>query len=176
MNGQQQRRIIITGFMGAGKTTIANALARELGCEALDLDDVIVEVEGRNARTIIDEDGELPFREVETRALRELLEHRTARVIALGGGAWTIERNRALTDEHACLTVWLDAPFDLCWQRIVRDTDRPFARDKQSAQTLFTTRQKIYRLADLRVDAGQGKSVERVVEEIRNNILPSATK
>ena len=167
MNGQQ-RRIIITGFMGAGKTTIANALARELGCDALDLDDVIVEVEGRNARTIIDEDGELPFREVETRALRELLEHRTARVIALGGGAWTIERNRALIDEHACLTVWLDAPFDLCWQRIIRDrdTDRPFARDEQAAQTLFTTRQKIYGLAYLRVDAGRGRSVEQIVEEI----------
>ena len=168
MNGQQQRRIVITGFMGAGKTTVANALARELDCATLDLDDVIVEVEGRNARTIIDEEGELPFREVETRALRELLEHRTARVIALGGGAWTIERNRALIEEHGCLTIWLDAPFDLCWQRIVRNTDRPFARDEEAAQKLFATRQKIYGLADLRVDAGRGRSVEQIVEEVNS--------
>ncbi|MDQ3686390.1 MAG: AAA family ATPase, partial [Acidobacteriota bacterium] len=68
-------RIVVTGFMGAGKTTVAAALARALNCEMLDLDDVIIEVDGRNARTIIDEDGEMPFRDVETRALRELLEH-----------------------------------------------------------------------------------------------------
>lgn len=165
-------RVIVTGFMGAGKTTVAAALARTLNCEMLDLDDVIVEVDGRNARTIIDEDGEMPFREVETRALRELLEHRAARVVALGGGAWTIERNRELIVRHGCFTVWLDAPFELCWQRIVRDADvnRPFARDEEKARRLFGERQMIYRLADLRVDVGQGKSVERIVEEIKDNM------
>ena len=165
-------RIVVTGFMGAGKTTVAAALARAFNCGMLDLDDVIVEVDGRNARTIIDEDGEIPFREVETRALRELLEHRAARIVALGGGAWTVERNRELIARHGCFTVWLDAPFELCWQRIVRDAgvDRPFARDEEKAKKLFGERQMIYRLADLRVDARQGKSVERIVEEIRDNL------
>ncbi|HVF27166.1 MAG TPA: shikimate kinase [Pyrinomonadaceae bacterium] len=165
-------RIIVTGFMGAGKTTVAEALARAFNCEMLDLDDVIVEVDGRNARTIIDENGEIPFREVETQALCELLEHRTARVVALGGGAWTIERNRALLAEHACFTVWLNAPFELCWQRIVRDStvDRPFARDEEKAKKLFDERQTIYRLADLRVDVGQGKSVEQIAREIMDSM------
>jgi shikimate kinase len=171
-------RIIVTGFMGAGKTTVAAALARALKCEMLDLDDVIVEVDGRNARTIIDEDGELPFREVETRALRELLEHRASRVVALGGGAWTIERNRKLIAGHGCFTVWLDAPFELCWQRIVRDSDldRPFARDKEKARKLFGERRMIYRLADLRVYVGEGKSVERIVEEIKYNMRAGEDK
>ncbi|MDQ3684186.1 MAG: AAA family ATPase [Acidobacteriota bacterium] len=166
------RRIIVTGFMGAGKTTVAAALARAFNCEMLDLDDVIVEIEGRNARTIIDEDGEQPFREVETRALRELLENRAVRVVALGGGAWTIERNRELIAGHGCFTVWLDAPFELCWQRIVRDSDidRPFARDEEKARKLFGERQQVYRLADLRVDVGQSKCVEQIAREITDSM------
>lgn len=167
-------RIVVTGFMGAGKTTVAAALARELNSSMLDLDDVIVELEGRNARTIIDEDGELPFREAETRALRETLRRPTARVVALGGGAWTIDRNRALIAEHGCFTVWLDAPFELCWERIMRDrdVDRPFARDEEKARRLFAARREIYASADLCVDAGQGKTVEQIAGEIMS-ILPA---
>src|SRR5918911_223736 len=99
------RPVVITGFMGAGKTTVAGALAERLGRRALDLDEFIAGREGRTAQTIIDEDGEQRFRELETEALREALET-DAGVIALGGGTWTIERNRALVAEHTVLTVW----------------------------------------------------------------------
>jgi len=82
--------------MGAGKTTVAAALARKLSCAMLDLDDLIKERSGRTPQEIIDEQGEQRFREIESEALRAALETKRARIIALGGGTWTIESNRAL--------------------------------------------------------------------------------
>src|SRR6266850_449922 len=109
------RHIIITGFMGSGKTTIGRGLARLLGCEMLDLDNVIAEREGRTAREIIEQDGEQSFREVETRILREVLENSPMGVIALGGGAWTLEQNRNLINKYSCVTVTLATPFKITW-------------------------------------------------------------
>jgi shikimate kinase len=130
--------VVITGFMGAGKTTAAAALAERLHCRALDLDEFIAGRHGRTAQMIIDEEGEPRFRELETEALREAL-RTDACVIALGGGAWTIERNRALVAEHGGLTVWLDAPFELCWERIescVQKSRRVEVKDGMSARQI----------------------------------------
>jgi shikimate kinase len=164
-----QRRIVITGFMGAGKTTVARALARLLGCASLDLDDLITAREGRTPQQLIDEDGEAAFREAETRALREALASDEARVIATGGGTWTLERNRALVAAHGCLSVWLDAPFELCWERITgggATTDRPFARDRERARELYDRRLADYRLASLRVRVTPRLGVEELADEI----------
>ena len=166
---QTRRRIVITGFMGAGKTSIAGALARLLGCASLDLDDAITAREGRTPPQLIDEDGEAAFRECETRALREALASDEARVIATGGGTWTLERNRALAAEHGCLSVWLDAPFELCWERITRgvaQADRPFARDRERARKLYERRLADYALADLRVGVTPRLSIEEAAAEV----------
>jgi shikimate kinase len=165
---RRPRRIVITGFMGAGKTTLARALAPLLGCEALDLDDLVAAREGRTPQQLIDEEGEAAFREAETCALREALESDAVRVVALGGGAWTLEHNRALVARHDCLTVWLDAPFDLCWQRIADDSgeDRPLARDRERAQRLYDERLGAYRLATLRVRSTPTLRVEDIAAEI----------
>ena len=59
--------------------------------------------------------------------------------------AWTLERNRALVEARGCLTVWLDAPFDLCWQRArTQDNQRPFARDEAKARKLYERRRAAY--------------------------------
>ncbi len=164
----QSRRIVITGFMGAGKTTVARALARLLGCAALDLDDLITERGGRTPQRLIDEDGEAVFRDAETRALAFALVSNDARVIATGGGAWTMTRNRALVAAHGCLSVWLDAPFELCWERIIGDDDdeRPFARDREKARRLYGERLAIYGLAQLRVRVTPQLRVEEVAARI----------
>ena len=167
------RRILLTGFMGAGKTTVAHALARQLECAALDLDDLIGEREGRTPQQLIDEDGEAAFREAETRALAHALESSGARVIATGGGTWTLERNRALARKHGCLAVWLDAPFDLCWQRIGDvDDSRPFARDREKARRLYDERLAAYRLAELHVRVTPELGVEEVAARIVASIAP----
>ncbi len=163
-----RRQIVITGFMGAGKTTVALALARLLGCASLDLDDLIAAREGRTPQQLIDEDGEDAFRDAETRALREALESDEAFVIATGGGAWTLERNRALVAGHGCLTVWLDAPFDLCWQRIqTADNSRPFARDKAEAQKLYRRRRDLYALAEIHLRVTPEETPALLSEKIR---------
>ena len=170
MSGPQ--RIFITGFMGAGKTTVATALARKLDCRMIDLDRYIAERLGRTAQAIIDQDGEALFREVETRSLLDVLETDAARVIALGGGAWTIERNRALIARHKGFTVWLDAPFELCWQRIASALPlRPLARDRERALRLYQERRALYALADLRIQLREESSADDVAAEIYNLVL-----
>ena len=158
--------------MGAGKTTVAAALAGLLGGASLDLDAFITGREGRTPQEIIDRDGEPLFRQAETRALAEALrEHAAAAthgvVIALGGGAWTIERNRALINQHDARTVWLDAPFDVCWRRINAEPGtRPLARDRAQTARLYTERRAVYQLAELRIDAGASRRAEQLAAEI----------
>jgi shikimate kinase len=165
------RHIIITGFMGSGKTTIARGLAGILGCEALDLDHVIAEREGRTATEIIEQDGEESFREVETRTMREVLENRPTGVIALGGGAWTLERNRSLINKHRCVTVWLDAPFELCWQRIlISGSRRPLARDEGQTRKLYAERRPQYALAKLHVRVVANKSSGEISADIAERL------
>jgi shikimate kinase len=163
------RRVLLTGFMAAGKTTVAHALARLLGVSPIDLDDLVAAREGRNAQQLIDEEGETLFRDAETRALEEALRDDGARVIATGGGAFTFERNRALVRRCRCLTVWLDAPFELCWERIqAEDNSRPLARDEAKARELYERRRASYALAELRVNVGVGATPEQLAREIAN--------
>jgi shikimate kinase len=159
--------ILINGFMGAGKSTVAAALARALDCSMIDLDQFVSEREGRSVPLMIDESGEEYFRQAETRALIEALEGKRARIIALGGGTWTIARNRELIRAHEGLTIWLDAPFDLCWQRIaLADNTRPLAREREYAQRLFNARRALYEEAALRVQVNEESSVGQLVSEI----------
>jgi shikimate kinase len=160
------RRIVIVGFMGCGKTTVAKTLARQLDCDVIDLDSFITEREGRSAAEIIAQDGEPSFRSVETQALRDTLENGDPRVISFGGGAWTVEANRALVAQHDCLSVWLDAPFELCWERITANpnTIRPLAPNRETAQRLHESRRPSYRLAQLHVDAT--KDLAEIVSDI----------
>lgn len=152
--------------MGSGKTSVAWALAHIVGRELLDLDQVIAEQEGRTAKEIIEQDGEHSFREIETRTLRQVLENSLPGVVALGGGAWTLERNRQLIDESDGITVWLDAPFDLCWERILRSGgERPLARDEGQARMLFAERRPLYALAQLRILI-EDKATDTIAAEI----------
>lgn len=172
------RRIFITGFMGAGKTTVAASLARRLNCRMIDLDHFIAAREGRTARQLIDEEGETRFRELETSALRAVLdEDDEACVVALGGGAWTIERNRALITERDGFTVWLDTPFHVCWQRIRSVGDsRPLARNREQARRLYDERRQVYALATLRVRATKKRSAHDRAAEIQRALLRPAVE
>jgi len=161
------RPIVIVGFMACGKTTVACRLAKLLNCSVLDLDSLISEQENQTVSDLIKERGESSFRLAETFGLRVILERKTARVIALGGGAWTLERNRKLINEHNCLTIFLDAPFELCWKRISKqEAVRPLALDRTSAHKLYRERHPIYARADLSIKVTKEKSADVLASEI----------
>ena len=141
-------RIILTGFMGVGKSTVAKHLAHLLDCQRIDLDAVIIENENRTIAEIIEQEGIEKFRQIETANLRRILETK-ATIIALGGGAWTIEENRRLIKSQNFTTVWLESTFEHCWLNISASKRvRPLARNKSDALRLFEERQRVYCLAD----------------------------
>ncbi len=165
------RRIVIVGFMASGKTTVADALAQRLACAMIDLDSFITNREGRSPAKIIQDDGEAAFRAIETRALQDALKQNAARVIALGGGAWMTEANRALAAQHDCLSVWLDAPFELCWERIqASGTTRPLAPDRERAEAIYDSRRPAYGMAKVRIDTREAKGLEEIAIEVENHL------
>lgn len=161
-------KIVITGFMGSGKTRIARELARRLNLTMVDLDERIFAKEGRSAAQLIVEEGEQAFRVIESEVLRELLETKAAGVIALGGGAWIQEENRDLIEQHGYVSVWLDVPFEVCWGRIeTSGEDRPLGRTKEQAQALYDQRTPIYQLAPVRISV-RDETLEDLVSRVEH--------
>jgi shikimate kinase len=161
-------KIVITGFMGCGKTRIARELARRLNLTMVDLDERITEKEGRSPAQLIVNLGEPVFRMMESDALREVLETDEAQVIALGGGAWIQETNRELVGQYGCLSVWLDVPFAMCWARIETSVeDRPLARTRNQALALYKRRRPIYQLAEMHIRADE--VIEDLLQKVRDH-------
>ena len=145
----QKSRIVLTGFMGVGKSTVARFLSYLLKCKTIDLDAVIEESEKRKIAHIIETDGIIRFREIETENLQKVLRESDALIIALGGGAWTIEENRNLIKSYNLTSVWLEATFQHCWRNIsLSKRVRPLAQDKKQTRQLFDERRNFYCLAD----------------------------
>lgn len=177
--GRKGKLIVIVGFMGSGKTTVARELARLLKCPAIDLDELICDREHRTAGEIIEQSGEEEFRHVETETLRHALQHNSSNaalhIIALGGGTWTLRRNRDLINEQNVLTIWLDAPFELCWKRIqTSGVKRPLARDEVQARMLYAHRRPQYALVELQLQVTEQSPAEICRDLIETGALLEA--
>ena len=147
-----QHPIVITGFMACGKTEVARCVAEQLNLAMVDLDEVIMSTEGRSPAVWIREEGEPSFRQIETANLQRLLGRDEANVIALGGGAWIQPANRELLASRGAKIVWLDTPFELCWERIESSSeDRPLGTTREQASELFKQRYPIYELASVKI-------------------------
>jgi shikimate kinase/3-dehydroquinate synthase len=143
-------RIVLVGFMGAGKTTVGRHLAALLGWDFIDLDDRIVARAGRPVAAIFREHGEAAFRAAEHEAAVDLQHHRFV-VIAAGGGAFVAPGTRAVLSTGA-LTVWLRCTLPALLARIANDASRPLAGSYETISALLTEREPLYRLADMAVD------------------------
>ena len=153
------RRLVLTGFMGAGKTTVGHLLAVRLNWEFLDLDAYIESRSGLSVPSIFAIHGAAHFRQLESMALASAL-GRSRLVLALGGGAPEVLTNRLLLEQTpATSTIFLDAPFPALFDRCMMQalnpgtTDRPILADPATAEARFLVRQPIYRrLARLTLD------------------------
>ena len=156
-------KIYLVGFMAAGKTTVARALAARLGWRAEDVDELIEARERRTVADIFARNGEPYFRALERDILRLLLPLRHL-VVATGGGTFMDPDNRAAINLDG-VSVWLDVPFDELLARIPADGRRPLAADRAQMERLFVVRQAAYANARVRVDA-RGARPDEVAERI----------
>ena len=156
MAGHQRiNRILLTGFMGAGKTTVGILLAESLGWRFLDLDQHLESRHQSTVAEIFSQHGEPHFRALETDSLASVLTAQTI-VIALGGGALESPANRAaIAQSQGTELVYLDAPLDTLLQRIDQQPNaspRPKLTDRESTAALHTARLPNYRAASLHID------------------------
>jgi shikimate kinase len=161
--------IFLVGFMGAGKTTVGRALARQLQWGFLDLDDLIEQRAGRSVQAIFADSGEPAFRRLEVEAL-ESCRGLVRTVIALGGGAYVSEENRA-TLRGIGKTIWLECPLEICLQRVSGDGTRPLLGDEDEMNGLLDQRRSAYAAADITVQSGY-HSAEQIAAEITNLLGP----
>jgi shikimate kinase len=177
------RRLVLTGFMGAGKTTVGRMLADRLGWEFLDLDTLIESSTGLTVSAIFAAHGETHFRKLESQALASAL-GRAKIVLALGGGAPETLANRLLLEQTpATATVFLDAPFSTLLDRCVTQSldpaanSRPLLADPSTAEARFLARQPIYRrLANHIIDTDNLTTEETVHALLTRLHLPPARR
>jgi shikimate kinase len=160
-------KIYLVGFMAAGKTTVARALASRLGWRAEDIDELIEARERRTVADIFARNGEPYFRTLEREILRLLLPLRHA-VVATGGGTFMDPDNRAAINMDG-VSIWLDVPFDELLARLPADGRRPMAADRTQMERLFAMRQAAYANARVRIDA-RGVHPEEVADRIIESV------
>jgi shikimate kinase len=165
LTARRPARVVLVGFMGAGKTTVGPLVARLLGWSFVDLDDQIEADAGRSVPEIFRDLGEPAFREKE-RAAAERVCARQQLVLATGGGAFTIPETRRVLQGGA-LTVWLRCEIEALMARIPADGNRPLAANRATILPLLVGREPSYALADLTVDTTRTAPAEvaRIVAE-----------
>ncbi len=163
--------IVLTGFMGSGKSTVGRLVADALGLLFVDLDAEIERREGRSIPRIFAEGSEADFRRVEGRVLEEVLAaaDESGFVLALGGGTLTQVAARDALRGRARV-VFLDTPVEVCWSR-ARHSQRPLATSEEDFRSLAAGRSTSYReTADITVSTeglSRGQVAKRVLEAVK---------
>jgi shikimate kinase len=162
--------IILTGFMGVGKTSVGTQLARDLGYAFVDTD-VLIEADQQIAiNEIFEQYGEHYFRGIETKIIQQVL-HSDRQVVSTGGGAVLRDENRAAF-KKAGLVVCLTARPEVMFERIKNETHRPLLKTPDPMvriKELLDSRARFYNQADLIIDTSE-KSVDDAVNEIKKQV------
>lgn len=155
--------VYLCGFMGCGKSHVGRQLAAALGREYVDLDRVIVGREGMSIPEIFDKFGEPHFRRIEAKYIQELKE---GYVVATGGGA-LINDNTADFARKSGLSVFINASFETCYERIKGDANRPLVVNNtpQQLREIYEKRAPIYRRNSMCMVNGNTKDYI-IVDEI----------
>lgn len=159
--------IALIGFMGTGKTSIGQLLAKELEYEFIDLDIYIEKNEGISIRDIFNIYGESKFREMETKALKEVL-GKENQIISTGGGTVIREENRKLLMDN-CFVVSLHALPRNIYFRVKDSMERPLLNTPhplKSIRRLLHKRYKYYRVCHYSI-----KTDNRTIDSIAKDII-----
>lgn len=160
------KNVILTGFMGSGKSTVGRIVAKRLGYEFRDLDAVIMDEAGLSINDIFSRHGEAHFRSFESRAV-ERIAGSTGLVVATGGGAVISPTNRGLFRSSG-IVINLTASMESILERLRGDSTRPLLQGhdrEEKISRLLKEREACYADADIRIDT-TGKKVEDVAAEI----------
>lgn len=160
------KNIILVGFMGAGKSTVAVELVKCGSYRLLDLDAEIERRSGLSIQEIFRRHGESFFRDLETALLAELC-FQSGLVVATGGGIVSRPENRELLRSIG-FVVYLRAAFPELQKRLRSSTDRPLIKDDpdwHALEALFQGRSLFYEMADFIVDT-DNKSPKILAREI----------
>lgn len=160
------KNIILIGFMGAGKTTIGQALAKYYDIAFIDTDDYIAEKEDRTIAEIFQSDGEAYFRRLETQCLTELADSKEPMIIATGGGMPLQKENNILFKQIG-MVIFLDYKFKTIWKRIRGSKTRPLVKKgREAIFQLFLERRSTYsKIADEIVD-GEELQYDEIIQYI----------
>ncbi len=151
--GKRARNLILIGFMGTGKTSVGQRVARSLGFRFVDTDKLIVKQAGKPIPKIFEDEGEDAFRRLETEVLRSCADGE-GQVISTGGGIVTREENRGILRD-AGYVIWLRASPEVIYERVRRNRNRPLLQTADPMKTihdLLEARNELYEAcADLSI-------------------------
>ena len=163
-------RIFLIGFMGSGKSTAGEKLARRIGYRYVDMDQLIEEISGMRIPGIFKELGEPMFRKWEHDILLELCSQDQV-VVSTGGGAPCHGDQIGIMNSHGCTVYLKMTPVALKDRLIHSSTDRPLIRDKsekellQFIKDLLAERAAYYEQAKIQVN-GADLDMDRLVDRI----------
>lgn len=158
-------KVVLTGFMGTGKTTVGRILSERLGWPLVDTDSVVEELAGRPVPEIIRAEGERVFRRWEREACQRVAAG-GQQVIATGGGALLDPANRAVLSDNGLVVCLTCHPAEIA-RRLDGDETRPLLDGDPVAriQELLTARAPAYDSLPHHVDTTR-RSPEQVADEI----------
>lgn len=140
----KNRHVVLTGFMGSGKTTVGRILAQRLGRRFVDTDDEIVTRMGASIPEIFARFGEEEFRRVEAQVCQELSAQPDPLVIALGGGALLNAETRQRLEERAVIFS-LACELEEILRRLGKGEERPlYSGNRENLERLLESRRAIY--------------------------------
>lgn len=168
-------KIILIGFMGAGKSTVATRLSARLGVPVREMDESIVARSKLSSiPEIFEKHGEPFFRDLESEVAESLAQERNV-VVSTGGGVIGRPRNMELLRQNGGLVIYLRSSFSTVEARNAGLETRPLFKDSTKAKQLFAARVPIYeQWADITIDT-DGKLPEEVCSEIASR-LPARLK
>lgn len=160
---QTIRRIVLTGFMGSGKSTVGPQLARTLGWRFVDADDAIVQQTGVAISEIFRTQGEAAFRNLELETIAQLAREEKL-VLALGGGAIETEATRRLLlNDPATRLIHLEVTLETTLLRCQgTEGNRPVFADHANLKARYERRLPLYRLAHVNLNANQATPAQLV--------------